>query len=153
MIQVSRVLLAQLVLLTPTYLLANQYLQERLVMTLPAVVMRTSACPTMEAVNNAATLLQHVQQLALLLPGRVQSDQEICTGSLRIYFFNRIITFLFSVQANLDVETTLNETQTAQNAGNTLYSIGMANAVDIAEIAGLARIRTIGLLMTMTTRV
>ena len=55
MVQVSRVLLAQLVLLMPTCLMANHYFKEHLVETLPVVVMRTSACQTMKAANNAAT--------------------------------------------------------------------------------------------------
>ena len=67
-------------------------------------------------------------------------------------------TCIFSdVQANLDEETTLTETQIAQNTGFTLCSIDMTNAVDMAEIADMsryrnlvARNRTIGLLMTMS---
>ena len=42
-------------------------------------------------------------------------------------------TCIFSdVQANLDEETTLTETQIAQNTGFTLCSIDMTNAVDMA---------------------
>ena len=40
--------------------------------------------------------------------------------------------------SNIDAETTLTEAQTAQDAGITMYSIGVTDAVNMAEVSGMS---------------
>ena len=49
-----------------------------------------------------------------------------------------IVVVITDGESNIDQATTLTEAQTVQDAGITMYSIGVNNAVDMAEVSGMS---------------